>query len=91
MILAHRHGDAWSDPGHRADGGNKPEANDTANDAAAVLAENVFTGDQANFELAAHFRPRRGQQKNCVQQNVESDDNARSEQERTRNSFVPAS
>src|SRR5947199_989 len=45
MIFAHRHGDAWPNPGHRTDGGNQTETNDSAGESPAVFAKNVFTCD----------------------------------------------
>src|ERR1043166_6966213 len=45
----------------------------------------MFAGNETDFELPAHFRLRRAHEKNGIEQNVSSDDDERSGQERARN------
>src|ERR1700719_4373582 len=85
MVFAHRHGDARSNPSNETDGGNQPETNHRADNATAVLSENVFAGDQANLELTAYFHFRRCCQKNRIQEDVSHDDDECAGEERTRN------
>ena len=45
----------------------------------------MFTGDQSNFQLAAHFRLRCSHEKNGIEQNVSAHDDQRAGKQRARN------
>src|ERR1700736_5790202 len=85
MIFAHRHGDARAEPGHRTNGRDTTEADDRGDDAPAALTENMFAGNQTDFELAGHFLLRRGQEKNRVDRGVNRDDEEGAKKEGARN------
>ena len=80
-IFAHGGEDSGADPGHGADGGDEADAEEGGDEAGAIFAEDVATGDEGDIDFAIESGEWGGVEEEGIEGEVEGEDDERAEED----------